>query len=77
MTAKYILELSNRAKDLFKSSEVEQERQLIRLVLSNLRIEGENLIYEAQKLFNILIKNADCVSWRPLIGYFRTIALRF
>ena len=65
ITTKYILELSNRANDLFKSSEVEQKRQLIKLVLSNLRIEGENLLYDAQKPFDILIKNADCVSWRP------------
>ena len=60
----YILELSNRANDLFKSSEVEQKHQLIKLVLSNLRIKGENFLCEAQKPFNLLIKNADCVSWR-------------
>lgn len=71
------MELSNRSNDLFKSLEVEQKSQLIKLVLSNLRIEGENLLCEAQELFDILIKNADFVSWRPLIGYFRTIALRF
>jgi site-specific DNA recombinase len=65
VTAKYILELSNRAYDLFKSSEVEQKRQLIKLVLSNLRIEGENVLYDAQKPFDVLIKNADCVEWRP------------
>lgn len=72
VTAKYILELSNRAYDLFKSSEVEQKRQLIKLVLSNLRIEGENMLYEAQKPFDMLLKNADCVSWRPTVDYFRT-----
>lgn len=65
VTAKYILELSNRAYDLFKSSEVEQKRQLIKLVLSNLRIEGENVLYDAQKPFDILVKNADCIEWRP------------
>lgn len=65
VTAKYILELSNRAYDLFKSSEVEQKRQLIKLVLPNLRIEGESMLYEAQKPFDVLLKNADCVDWRP------------
>lgn len=65
VTAKYILELSNRAYDLFKSSEVEQKRQLIKLVLSNLRIEGKNVLYDAQKPFDILVKNADCIEWRP------------
>ena len=42
ITAKYVLELVNRAYELFVSSEVEEKRQLIKLVLSNLRIEGEN-----------------------------------
>lgn len=40
ITAKYLLELANRAYDLFISSEVEERRQLVKLVLSNLRIEG-------------------------------------
>ena len=34
---KYLLELTTRAYDLFMSSEVEEKRQLIKLVLSNLR----------------------------------------
>ena len=42
ITAKYVLDLTNRAYDLFMSSEVEEKRQLIKLILSNLRIEGEN-----------------------------------
>ena len=42
ITAKYVLDLANRAYDLFMSSEVEEKRQLIKLVLSNLRLEGEN-----------------------------------
>src|SRR5581483_2858019 len=35
ITAKYVLDLANRAYDLFKSSEVDERRQLIKLVLSN------------------------------------------
>ncbi len=59
------MDLSNRAYDLFKSSEVEQKRQLIKLVLSNLRIEDENVLYDAQKLFDMLLKNADRIQWHP------------
>ena len=39
ITAKYILDLSSRAYDLFVSSEVEEKRQLIKLILSNLRLK--------------------------------------
>jgi hypothetical protein len=43
ITVKYLLELANRAYDLFKSSEVEERRQLIKLVLSNLRVEDKKI----------------------------------
>lgn len=44
-SSKSVLNLVNRAYDLFIGSEVEEKRQLIKLVLSNLRIEGENLLW--------------------------------
>jgi len=65
ITARYLLDLSNKAYDLFISSEVEERRQLIKLVLSNLRIEGENVLYEAQKPFDLILKHADSQVWRP------------
>lgn len=49
VTAKYLLELANRAYELFKSSEVEEKRQLIKLVLSNLRVEDKIVRYDAIK----------------------------
>ena len=44
ITAKYVLELINRAYELFMSSEVEEKRQLIKLVLSNLSMDDENVV---------------------------------
>ena len=44
-----LLELANQAYDIFVSSEVEEKRKLIKLVLQNLRIEGENVLYNAHK----------------------------
>jgi len=63
ITAKYVLDLTNRAYDLFLSSEVEERRQLIKLILSNLRIEGENVLYEVTKPF-YLIANCSDQLWR-------------
>lgn len=65
ITCKYVLELLSRAHELFMSSEVEERRQLIKLVLSNLRIEGDMILYELHKPFDILVKNANSLFWRP------------
>ncbi len=65
LTARYILELSNRAYDVFKNSEAEQKRQLIKLILLNIRIKGENVLYDAQKPFDLFLEGADRIEWRP------------
>ena len=65
ITANYLLELSNRAYDLFKRSEVEERRQLIKLALQNLRIEGKTVRYEATKPFDTIIDYADRQLWLP------------
>lgn len=65
ITAKYVLELINRAYDLFISSEVEEKRQLIRLVLSNLSIDDGNVVYVVQKPFDLIINCADDQLWQP------------
>lgn len=64
ITAKYILELTNKAHELFISSEVEERRQLITLVLQNIRLNGENIVYDVQKPFNEMIKSHHSKLWR-------------
>lgn len=63
VTAKYVLDLTNRAYDLFVSSEVEERRQLIKLVLSNLRLDGEKVLYDAIKPFDSIIKFSNDQAW--------------
>ncbi len=63
ITAKYVLALTNRAYDLFMSSEVEERRQLIKLVLSNLRVDGENIVCDVQKPFDLILKCSDDPLW--------------
>lgn len=65
ISAKYILELSKRAKELFESSKIEQRRQIIKLVLSNLTLEGKKLRYEAVKPFDTILNCADGQRWLP------------
>ena len=63
-TAKYVLEIVNRAYDLFVSSEVEEKRQLIKLVLSNVRLDDENVVWDVQKPFDLFINATDSKRWR-------------
>lgn len=62
-TAKYILDLSSRAYDLFESSEVEQKRQLIKLVLQNLRLDGKKLLFEPEKPFDLILEYGYRQEW--------------
>lgn len=55
ITAKYILDLANRAYDLFLSSELDEKRQLIKLVLKNLNLDGKTVRFEAIKPFDTLL----------------------
>lgn len=65
ITAKYVLTLTRCAYDLFVGSEVEEKRQLTKLVLSNLRLTGRNIVYDAQKPFNLILEATDDIRWRP------------
>jgi len=66
MTSRYILNLVNHAYELFKSSEVDERRQLIKLVLSNLRVEDGKVRYDVLKPFDLLVNATDCKQWRSL-----------
>jgi site-specific DNA recombinase len=59
VTAKYILDLADRAYDLFMSSEVEERRLLITLVLSDLRVKDEKVLYDAKKPFDAILCTDD------------------
>lgn len=63
ITAKYILDLSTRAYDLFVSSEVEEKRQLIKLILSNLKLSGKKLVYIAEKPFDLILNCSENLEW--------------
>ncbi len=65
ITSKYVLDLTNQAYDLFVSSEVEKRRQLLCLVLQNLRVEGKKVRFEAKKPFNLILDFVDGQRWLP------------
>ena len=55
ISSNYILQLANRAHELFIEAEPEKQRQLINLVFANLQADGERLVYKIKEpLWSVL-----------------------
>jgi site-specific DNA recombinase len=63
ITVNYLLNLASRAYELFESSKIEQKRQLINFLLSNLRLRGKTLLYDVNKPFDAVLKANNCSNW--------------
>jgi len=63
LTATYLLQLANKAYDLFISSEIEQKRQLLKLTLQNPTLDGRLVRYIVQKPFDTILDCADNKLW--------------
>lgn len=59
MTATYLLELSQRAQELFLKGDMHQKRQLIKLVLPNVTLGDGKLLYTLEKPFDTILFYAD------------------
>jgi len=69
ITINYLLNLASRAYRLFESSKVEQKRQLINFLLSNLKLRGKTLLHEINKPFDAILNANKCSIWLPgLVG---------
>ncbi len=65
VTSEYLLQLANRAYDLFMSSETEEKRQLLKLTLQNLKLEGKKIEFELVKPFDKVFACTSSQSWLP------------
>lgn len=63
ITVKSLLELSNRAYEIFESSEVVEKRQIINFVLSNIKLDGKKLYYDLIKPFDSIVNFSDSHKW--------------
>ncbi len=54
------------------SSEVQERRRIIKLVLSNLRVEDKLVCYKEIKPFDTILNYADRQAWLHLMDSFRT-----
>ena len=65
ITAEYLLKLANRAYDLFMSSEADEKRQLIKMTLQNLKLDGKKIDFELVKPFDQVFACTSRQSWLP------------
>jgi len=63
MTLISLLNICSKAPELFASSKVEQKRQLINFLLSNLQLRGKKLEYTLKKPFDVLVNLDDRSNW--------------
>lgn len=62
-TTTYLLDLSNRAYELFKSSRAEQKRRLINFSLSNLKLKDGLLDFNLKPPFNAIVNAHKSSNW--------------
>ena len=60
----YLKELVSKLPSLYESSEVDQKREIINLLLLNCETDGENVGYTWQKPFDMFLKMKSCSSNR-------------
>lgn len=59
-----VLSLADNALEYLKSSKVEQKREILNLVLSNLELNDGNLNYTVNSPFNLLLDSSNHKEWR-------------
>ncbi len=63
ITVNYLLDISSRAFELFKSSEIDVKRKIINFVFSNLVIDGKNLEFSIRKPFDKFVNLSKGSNW--------------
>ena len=62
-TVESLMTVASHVKELFKSSKVEQKREILNLLLSNCELKDKKLVYSIRKPFNILMELNGCKAW--------------
>jgi hypothetical protein len=65
LTTAYLVELASQGSEIFESSEPDEKRQILQLVLQNLELKGNKLRYNLQFPFDVITKYASRSEWLP------------
>lgn len=55
LTAKMVLNVAKRAREIFDSSEVHEKRQLLNFVVQNCTLNGRNLRFTLKEPFDLIV----------------------
>ncbi len=58
-----MISIASRAADIFERSKIEQKRQLIAFVFSNLSLRGKKLEFSLRSPFDLMVDRPDYASW--------------
>ena len=75
ITAPKILDLANKALEIFKSSEVNEKRALINLLLQNPLLSGRKLLFSLRSPFYMIAKCGQIENWLPRQDDFRNFCM--
>lgn len=67
ITATYLLKLASKASILFESSEPEEKRLLLNMVVQNATLNGTIVDYDLKKPFDTILVSANSQSWLPRV----------
>lgn len=73
LTANMLLSICKRAKEIFKSSEIEEKRQILNFLLQNSTLSGEKLYFTMRSPFSILFNQGDTFTMRKWCNLLRTV----
>jgi 2,3-bisphosphoglycerate-independent phosphoglycerate mutase len=60
ITANMVLKLTQKALEIFQSSEIEEKRQLLNFLLQNLRLRGRKLMFDLKTPFDTVLQASKC-----------------
>lgn len=63
ITAKTVLDLAKRSRELYESSNIDEKRQLLNFVCSNFLLDSGKLRWELREPFSILVKMGGSTVW--------------
>ena len=73
ITANTVLNLAQRAYEIFQSSKVEEKRQLLNFLLQNPQLKGRKLMFTLKKPFDTIVEANRCSNWLAKWDDFRTL----
>ena len=62
-TLESLISVASRAAEIFERSKIEQKRQLIAFVFSNLKLRGKKLEFALRSPFDLMVNRRSYASW--------------